>query len=199
MYSSAITDIWKHAQVRVCALLCTRINSSSSVTVSASLVVDEWLAGQKALEKLQVRRPYNVFTTQTDSYTTAYYWPSKPSTLHRELEELHSGPIADGERHTSQPPRMWDVSGGECGDENKRWEEIAMKYIWKNGLSALCVSLSVVPFSLWFHKEPEQKKKKKKVPRTLCSYTVVVYVCAQEEQESEMRMSEVHWDAVFLN
>lgn len=46
--------------------------------LSLSLVVDEWPGVRIWLRSGRVLRLYNVFTTQTDNYTAAYYWPSKP-------------------------------------------------------------------------------------------------------------------------
>lgn len=73
-----IIDICEtHKRACTCLCLCVkRLILGNSL--SLSLVVDEWLGVRSWLRNCRVLRLYNVFTTQTDSYTTAYYWPSKP-------------------------------------------------------------------------------------------------------------------------
>lgn len=70
-------DVCMHAHVCVCICLCMKELILGN-SFSLSLVVDEWLGVRSWLRNCRVLRLYNVFTTQTDSYTTAYYWPSKP-------------------------------------------------------------------------------------------------------------------------
>lgn len=84
-----IPDIREHASVYTSAAVSRRMFVHTCVFVCVkrlilgnglglSLVVDEWLGVRSWLRNCRVPRLYNVFTTQTDSYTTAYYWPSKP-------------------------------------------------------------------------------------------------------------------------
>lgn len=77
--------------VFLCVCVCVKLLILGS-RLSLSLVVDEWLEGVRScLRNSGVPRLYSVFTTQTGSSSAAYYWPSKPSTQHHELEELQGG------------------------------------------------------------------------------------------------------------
>lgn len=71
------------------------------VSLSLSLGAGEWGGVRRWLRSCTVPRRYNVFTTETDSHTRAYYWPSKPP--HCSASERGSGEAGRHRLQKHQP------------------------------------------------------------------------------------------------